>query len=315
MEQNHLPYLMEDIEFPGYTIWEDRYACCCNIKYIPALDVSFFGHWEIKLIIPFLVLLLSISSYIIFLTLILPAFKEEKYYLFILMTILFFYYIYCYLRIIIDGPGYFPFYWNYKFLESSGSFSIDSNNFNNENSISGIISTEAQMIWAKQQPKPPRSILSKSARRIILRPDHLCGWTATWIGKRNHKFFLLFNFYCLIYLIIFLYYDARYLSNVIISNLSIELKMVFGISGFIAISFVLMTASFCISSCLDAINNRTSWEQWNGIEPKKFDKGWINNLEDIFGSKNNLIWWLCPYSPWIGKSNSELASQYISYYD
>jgi hypothetical protein len=77
-----------------------------------------------------------------------------------------------------------------------------------EFSPSGIVASQKQVEWIETQTKPNRCIFSMSARRIVIRPDHFCGWTASWIGIRNHKFFWLFNFWGFVYISIFLIFDG-----------------------------------------------------------------------------------------------------------
>ena len=185
---------------------------------------------------------------------------------------------------------------------------------NTDTEFCGIISTEAQFKWAEKQPKPPRTILSESARRLVLRPDHLCRWAASWIGKRNQKFYILFNLYATLYLAIFVLNDIR--AAVALSSSSgkstlLIFEFIFGMLG--AICF-LITLSFFLSALYDTFHNQTQWEQWNNIDPKKFDRGLKLNCEDVFGSCNQ--WWsfLCPTSPWKGKKNSDLFSGYLSYF-
>jgi len=302
-------------DFPGFTKWVERDACCFKTKYIPALDASFCGHWEIKPLVPIGVFLLSISSFVVSVVYIFPYLGSEKIVAIPLISVIFVLYLVSYVRIIVDGPGYYPFFWGYKTSEPPGTFLME-DFINDDNDImAGVISTEQQLEWAKLQPKPPRSILSRSARRIILRPDHLCSWTETWIGKRNHKFFLLFNMYCFLYLFVFVVYDARIVTLIANTQQPVSVRMALGIAGFVAAAFVLMTGSFLATTCYDAFSNRTSWEQWNNIDFKKYDKGFISNLEDVFGPRNQWFWWFCPVSPWKGKSNDEISNGYLSYYD
>lgn len=301
-------------EFPGFTHWEEKGLCCLKVKYVPALKAFFIGHWEIKPLIPLCVILTAVTSFIISVVKLFPTFNIEQYFLYPIQTILFFLFMVSYFRVIIDGPGYFPFFWGTSYENQNNTETIEAEINAEKSSISGIISTDAQLEWAKQQPKPPRSILSESARRIVLRPDHACKWASTWIGKRNQKFFLLVNFYIILYDAIFVIYDVRYVVHMMEVEKFSFLLFVCLILGFGGAVVFLLSLSFLISEIYDAICNRTSWENWNSIDNHIYDKGLIINLEDVFGPRDKWWTWICPISPWSEKTNVQLTAGYFTYH-
>jgi hypothetical protein len=296
--------------FPGYTEWSPGRCCCIQIETIPALRSSFWGHWEIRPLIPFLVVALSLSSFIILFTLVIPHFGLEGLLISPLIVVFFLLFLLHYVRAIIDGPGYFPFYWAFRDVLPPPPLQTDPL-ISSDESPYGIISTEEQHLWAHQHRKPPRSILSKSARRMVLRPDHFCAWATVWIGKRNEKFFILMNLYSLLYLGLFVLYVARHFVKLLAETVNLT-SFVMAAYGLGAAAFGLVNATFFLTSIWDAMWNRTSWEQWNGIDAR-FDRGIRRNLEDVCGSTEKCWTWPCPISPWKGKSSSELAEEYESY--
>ncbi|EAX93643.1 DHHC zinc finger domain containing protein [Trichomonas vaginalis G3] len=173
----------------------------------------------------------------------------------------------------------------------------------------GIITSEKQYEWAHNLPKPSRSTLTHSARRYVIRADHLCGWTTVWIGKRNYKMFMLFNFYGTPYLGLFSAYCIRYFVKYF-NSLEITPLVIVAIYGILALSFTLLTFSFSISSLSLACHNRTNWEDWNTVT-EDYDRGSCKaNMEDICGTPASKWDYFCPKSPFTNITNDELVRQY-----
>jgi hypothetical protein len=83
-------------------------------------------------------------------------------------------------------PGFLPFTWvlTRRFWYSW------------EDQLNGLAVTSEQIIWARDPAhRPPGASFSAASGRFVLRADHICGWIGNWVGKRNHKQFILFNFY------------------------------------------------------------------------------------------------------------------------
>lgn len=314
---------LEEIEFPGFTKYRRvKYCCTNNAIYIDKIpNIVFLGHWDAQPGFPIAVTTIIVSSYLVAMILIYPVWRKLTGILMAsILSITFFLFIYSYFRIIIDGPGYLPFYWPLKH-SSDQSLEISSDddetstliNKNDELSPSGIISTKEQLNWAKDRPRPNRSILSTDGHRIVIRPDHLCGWTASWIGKRNYKFFLLFNFWGSIYI-------SNFLVSCIIEIVS-EMKndepsfvvAILFVYAFLALTFLLMTGSFTCTHTYQMFTNQTSWEEWKGIDSSRFDRGFKENVEDVCGPWSKWYTFLLPISPWTNFTNSELVKDYAPY--
>jgi hypothetical protein len=95
-------------------------------------------------------------------------------------------FLYSYYSAAFSDPGFLPFNW------------IDTQRFwySWQDQLSGMATTEAQMDFARAaENRPPGSSFSRTSGRFVMRADHICGWVANWVGKRNHKQFLLMNFY------------------------------------------------------------------------------------------------------------------------
>jgi len=301
----------EELEFPGYSEWEESDICCYKgAIYIPLIKATFIGHWEVNSCFPIIVLFFSITAYMIGTLLVIPYYIQNGVYINLLFSSLFFLFTYSYLRTIIDGPGYFPFYWPERRndIESISLLETD------EVSPSGIISKQSQLTWARKQKRPPRCILSSTGRRIVIRPDHFCGWTSTWIGKRNHKFFVLFNLWGFAFILCFLILLVLGIKEEIDNDQGIIIALFLSYS-FFALGFLLLTSTFAFSSIFAVFGNVTNWEDWNRINLKRYDHGCINNIEDVCGPKSHFWSWLLPISPWIHVSNNQLIENYIEYFD
>jgi hypothetical protein len=299
--------------FPGYTEWSLRQCCCVQIETVPALRSNFWRHWEIRPFLPILVFILSLLSFALLFAFVIPHFGVEGWLVAPVLAVVFVLFLLNYLRTIVDGPGYFPFYWAAQDVlppptHPQGLL------LSRDEAPDGIISTDEQHAWAAGQRKPPRSILSRTARRIVLRPDHFCAWAAVWIGKRNAKFFMLMNLYSFLYFVLFVVYVARHFVRVFTGTVSLA-SFALAASGLAAGACALANISFVCAAVCAAFANRTTWEQWKGIDAAKFDRGIKTNLEDVCGTAARWWTWPLPMSPWKGKSNAELAAPYVSYYD
>lgn len=309
----------ENPNFPGFSTWyRVKYCCTKNAVVVDNLpDTIFLGHWDAHIAFPIAVSTIIITSYLVGMILIFPMWKPPIAYISAaLFSCLFFLFIYSYFRVIIDGPGYLPFYWPLKHNRIANDDSTE-NSFlikNDELSPSGIISNSKQIAWTKSRQRPGRSILSKDGHRIILRPDHFCGWTASWIGKRNYKFFLLFNFYGAIYIGFFLVSCVIQISREMQKDMPSPVVVIFFLYAFLGLTFFILTFSFqCTHSC-QMFTNRTNWEQWKGIEASKYNEGIKNNISDVCGPWNKWYTFLLPISPWTEYTNDELARQYSPYF-
>jgi len=290
--------------FPGYS--EYQKACCGQIE-LPKIDSIFWGHWEVSLAMPIIVSLLSIGSYLYIILLIVPNLAKLGIYVGILGFFFLFLFLLTYFQTIYFGPGYFPFYWDWMVQGILPSQNVDDKIL--FDMYSGIITTPEQYYWAHSLSRPGRSVLSNSAKRYVLRPDHFCSWVSSWIGKRNFKFFFLFNLYGVLYL---LYISISGIVGLINESPTSLLQVPHLFLSIIGIMFFGMTINFVTMSYTNAKAGITSWEKWNDIDFTAFDKGQDKNLEDAFGS-SDCCQILLPIPAWNGISNHELSQDYQSY--
>ena len=180
---------------------------------------------------------------------------------------------------------------------------------------SGIITNNSQSTWASGRTRPNRCILSKAARRIVIRPDHFCCWIGSWIGKRNHKFFLLFNFWGFCFIFYFMVMNILELIHEFSKDTPSLLVMIYLIYFFFGICFLSLTGSFVVSHLCGVFNNQTQWEEWRKYSTSKYSEGCIKNIEDVFGPIKYWYLYLLPISPWKEYTNEELIKDYLTGYD
>ena len=303
----------ELVEFPGFTQYHESNCFCCK-KYTFGKGFFFLGHWEFKPLFPMLVSLIILTTYLFGLCLINPIFSTTAEIICdFLLTVLVIIYLFCYFMIIVEGPGYFPFY--YSGIKNNKIKNVPEYIPRFSDSPYGVIVNTDQYLFAQVNDKPNRSILAKSARRIIIRPDHLCQWTSSWIGKKNMKMFIQFNFYgaiyCLVYLILCITSLVTLISKVEVNYVKFGWIIPFLLLSF---SFLLWQLNNTIYSIKMMIDGRTSWEKWNKIDQNKFNKGRKKNIEDVFGSNPSICSYLCPTPPFKNISEEELVSDYNNYY-
>lgn len=309
--------------------------------------------WQFKPLIPILISLCGIFFLIMTSIFLFPHFGYEGKIANILAFIFIVLFFITYFQTILIGPGFFPFFWSEQKINHSTNqliqglkfesvqniqdqmkdeilqdqspdklANIDNYDLNydlnnhDDNSPSGIITKQEQLIWAKSKQRPPRSVISKEAERIVIRPDHYCGVTLSWIGKRNQKFFILFNLYAALFSFILFFYSIRlFIGQIHKKGWCWRFDFLFSIVTIVlGFQFGGLSMMFGLVSLYHTCKGTTLLEDQLNVG-NKFNKGCRKNFEDICGSCWTLPCWLCPTNPWKSKTNEELVKDYVSYYD
>ncbi|OHS98041.1 DHHC zinc finger domain containing protein [Tritrichomonas foetus] len=185
--------ITNDITQIEKTSWKIKHSCCCCGPYIE-LSVPnkkrkrhFLRHWEFKPGMPIFVILVILYTTITHFVCIFPLqyFIAQIISPFIIVFFLILF-LSSYFGAVCMDPGFLPYNW------------IETKRFKYswEEQLSGLAVTDSQFAFATSTPnRPPQCSFSHSAGRYVMRADHICGWVANWIGKRNHKQFMLMNLY------------------------------------------------------------------------------------------------------------------------
>lgn len=313
----------EDIEFPGYSTGHVTHKWCFpKIIHVDGVEDFYLGSWEFHPMIPIFSNILALLGFPLACYLAFSPFGTEGFWAAFIDFFFMVSFIVSYTRSSLDGPGYFPFYWAYNDQPVLTRADFDEYSpLKNDIDVppEGFISRNEQLLWARTQPRPPRSMVSKSSRRIVIRPDHYCNWSQSWIGKRNQKFFNLFTLYGFLFTGEIAFYLLRLIWYQISKNgwtwnwIFLARITGFCVSGY----FAAFCISFSLVSWFSVFTGITIWEKTNKIPKELVAHSTIcENVEDAFGPRGE---WYCYciacYSPWSNKTNEELVSGYRSYYE
>jgi len=282
-------YQDSEVSLPSSTKWDPVCSFCgFDLNYVKSIKAYFLNSWEVSLCFPIVVSFIIISSYFVFLFCHLKYNPKIGMFSFLFMTIFMFFFICSYYKTFLEGPGYLPFHYPYK---------LESQHIGKKDYISGIVTSPEQLIYIENLPVIPRAKYFKSARRIVIRPDHYCMWVASFVGKRNHKFFFLFNFWGVVYISLFMVSSISTLmlmlkdSNMVSMLLITITYLVFGLF------FLMMTSMFVFEMLCDITSNKTQFEKMRkkrSFSPQHYSKSCVENWEDVFGSVERWWTWFLP---------------------
>lgn len=161
-----------------------------------------------------------------------------------------------------------------------------------------------KMGWAPGKPswcaicrreRPERAHHCSSCGCCILRMDHHCPWIGSCVGWRNHKYFLLLNWWtslsCLCFLLSMT--GPRLLEALEIAPGSFSTgSLLLMVAVLMIVIFLLLTGIlFCISLHLAMRNITTIEDFFSGENPYMFDSS-IKNLTQLLGPPG--VRWLVP---------------------
>lgn len=295
-------------EFPGFSRYMKKRHCCIEMTYYPDINKYFIGEWEFSPYTPIIVLSLISSSYIVLCYISFVLFTIDSFVILVIELLIGYFFIYSYISVIKVGPGYLPFYWSARH-----ELNVDDIGFHNAVCPDGVVTDERQLKWARSLSKPQRTSLFTSARRIVVRPDHLCMWTTVWIGKKNFKLFFLFNFYGMLYTFLFCVQMLRGTMNILISQWGFISTIITLVYLLLGLAFFVLVSSFTATGLCSIKQNRTSLEEWGSTPQGTYDRGRKRNFEDVFGPSDSILDWLTPTSPFEGYNLETLANLYEDY--
>lgn len=276
-------------EDPPATEWEYVLPChCIPLAKLRANNRVFFHGIEIKfesLILVFVSFLISFTFYSYYsyvYSSFQGTFKIVSLIEALTVTILF---LWSYFAAACMDPGFLPYDW----------YRTQNNWYSWEDQLSGLAITETQFVFVDMYERPNNASFSRSAGRFVIRADHICDWICNWVGKRNHKQFLLLMIWGILYCISMAFWSffanwkklpfLQY-SMVLISLI---LEMVFATS---------MTIFFVASFYL-VLSNRTKIQVMKNQDINIEKKSYNVALSEICGEGTKLLW--CLPLPAFGK--------------
>ena len=280
----------ESRNVPPVTFYEDVCRClCCTLSFVPSIRKYFINHWEILPKYPLRVLLGMTLCYLYTIFYAQPRLDNLPGFVFWFAYITSLIGNCAYVLTITSGPGYLPFYYPME-INQERDF------------LSGIAITPEQQMFAHRK-KIPRAKFFRSARRIVICPDHFCTWAATFIGRKNHKQFFLFCFwtcvsgFALISIVVMVILKDFWEGRV----LQLVLSCMF-------LVFVTSNVVFClyqlIIKIINITHNQTRFEKLVKEIPVK--RPVLMNWEAIFGPINQWYKWPFPFPAFPSKKDDDL---------
>lgn len=264
--------------------WVDKSCCCCKIALFPG-SFTIWGHWRVRLRRPIMVVLGALMVHALYLWDTWHTFPSVvlKAVGILLPTFLLFCCGYAYFAVMIAGPGYAPYNWaltqktKYTWKEEMDNMAI----------------YRQQVEYGKQAARPLRSSFSQDARRFVLRADHFCEWTKTWVGFKNLRQFLLMTGYAALYglsNIMLRYWFYLRLAN------SFEWYYIFGTVTALGLIYVVGFGSYHFGVAASRVaRNVTGSEVYNKRFVKRADRGCFLNYEEVCGSRKWIMFWIFPF--------------------
>ena len=246
----------------------------------------FLRHWMCQPLMPIVSMLISFFCFAEYLVVAVP-----RQYLAIqiistfLVTITFFLFVWSYFGAVCMDPGFLPFDWarTRRFYYSW------------QEQLTGFAVTESQINFARQsQNRPPHCSFSSSFGRYVIRADHICGWIANWVGKRNHKQFMLLNLWGGISAILMFAFHFGVKEDLFnLDDIGFMSVQLIGMAFDAAFALCLL-GMFC--SCLiDLARNRTKIQRMRGEAGETGKYTFRESMEEVCGNGNKCLWcWPTP---------------------
>lgn len=269
------------------TQWSIKRQCSCCGPYVEVFVPSkkprkFLRHWECQPVMPIAVTILTMFCLVDYFVVAYPySYKVCQIiapFPIIITCVLF---MWSYFNAVCMDPGFLPFNW----VQTKKFY------YTWQEQLSGLAVTQTQATFAKDpKNRPPHCSFSTSFGRYVIRADHICGWISNWVGKRNHKQFMLLNLYGGLYtgsLLGFNFGTKTFLFNREMSYMMAQL-----VAMALELSFCVVLIGFFITTLIDLAHNRTKIQKMRG------DKGnnkytFRESMEEVCGTGSKCLW-CCP---------------------
>lgn len=281
------PIFDESIETTavGPTQWKIKHKCCCCG---PCVDVyvpnkknrHFLRHWECQPAVPIMVTILAIFCLFVY------FFAVEPYQYSIIIQIIapilivisFILFLWSYYAAVCMDPGFLPYDW----VKTKKFF------YTWQEQLSGLAVTQPQKDFAKeQQNRPPHCSFSQTSGRYVIRADHICVWIANWVGKRNHKQFMLLNLWGFVYCALLFGFNFAVKENIFERKTHLLILQIVSIA--IEIMFGGVMICFFFQSLYDLAKNRTKIQKMRG-ENGDSSYSCMDSMREVCGTGSKCLW-------------------------
>lgn len=289
---------------PDITQWDHLCSFLCfDFNRVRGTRDLYCNEWKVMLCPPLYVVILIIVSILFYLFSIRSYLSFANIGIDILMVFTNLIFFTSYLLTIFEGPGFLPYFYPLQLTKRSDGL---------PDYLSGVASNKQQEEYVKMKPRMNRVGFFQTVSRYVIRPDHFCGWTGQFIGKKNYKLFILFNFWGMIYLGLFTAFDicaiVKNLSNQDPDVFPLVLSMLLLMQS---VLFTFLTTSFFIAGLINTHTNTTQLEQMKKNSPSFRKSSCCENWEEVCGSREKWYLWILPIPAFHDKSPEYLATHIL----
>lgn len=268
----------------GKTQWNIKHQCCCCGPYVEVIVPNdsprhFLRHWEFHPAMPIFVSILVLFCLVDYFVVVAPyqykAIQIIAPFPIIITLVLF---LWSYWGAVCMDPGYLPFDWitTQKFYYSW------------EDQLSGLAVTSEQIKFGRENSnRPPHCSFSSTAGRYVIRADHICGWIANWVGKRNHKQFMLLCFWGGLFCGFLTGFNFGIKDGFFDRPMELLIPQLVGIA--IEGPFCLVLLGMFATTVVDLAVNRTKIQRMRGEGGKHYS--FKESVQEVCGTGNCCTWW------------------------
>ena len=277
--------MLDNVKIPDNSKWYEVFKFpFFNIAPLARIENDpknrlFWGFLDVDIKIQIGVTFLTIVPLIIYLLIVIPELSLTSVIVScLLLCITYFLFLWSYYASSFMDPGFLPFDWcltqkpYYDWKEL----------------LSGTVINERQEFFALQN-KPDYASFSKSMGRYVIRADHICGWINNWVGKKNHKQFILLCFWGFIYSLILAIMELISLKEISVKGTILLIFCILLIFFELSCNLVLLYTLFF--TLKDLLNNTTKVKTWKGEKGNELSH--LESIQEVFG-KGPCYQWFIP---------------------
>jgi hypothetical protein len=133
-----------------------------------------------------------------------------------------------------------------------------------------------------------------AARWLVIRGDHFCLWTESWIGVKNHKYFMTMMLWVLPYAAAWFALHIPWACHFLPFHWVSVLMIALGVG---LLPVIWTAGSFLVQAVGNLSHNWTLVEIWKEADagvPDVYDRGCFENWAELCGQKACCWLWPCP---------------------